>query len=134
ERLLGPHIGRLTRDFNPIGAAEELSRHLDVFQLRRVVLGDPGYPDPLDKGGLERILTDRKIPSRSPAGFDFGHQPPPPEGVRARTGIRRLRWSDPTVARVLEDQDAWYRWRLRRMWHAAWAANARIWEPRWRQF
>jgi hypothetical protein len=134
ERLLGPHIGRLTRDFTPVGAAEELSRHLDLFQLRRIVLGDPGYPEPLDRGGFERILTDRKVPARSPAGVDFGQQPPPPEGVRTRGGIRRLRWSDPTVQAALEDQDAWYQWRLRRIWHAAWAANARIWEPRWRLF
>jgi len=134
ERLLGPHIGRLARDFSPAGAAEELLRRLDPFQLRRVVLGDPGYPEPLDRGGFEKVLADRKIPSRSPAGFDFGQHPPQPEGVRRRAGIRRLRWTDPIVQQALEDQDDWYQWRIRRLWHAAWGANARISEPRWRSF
>ncbi|MDQ3150991.1 MAG: tubulin-like doman-containing protein [Actinomycetota bacterium] len=134
ERLLGPHIGRLARDFSPVQAAEELVRRTDPFQLRRMVLGDPGYPEPLDRGGFEKVLADRKAPGRSPAGFDFGQQPPQPEGVRRRGGLRRLRWTDPTVQQAIEDQDAWYRWRTRRVWHAAWAANARIWEPRWRSF
>ncbi|MGH3932216.1 MAG: tubulin-like doman-containing protein, partial [Pseudonocardiaceae bacterium] len=134
ERLLGPHIGRLARDFSPVKAAEELSRRIDPFQLRRIARGDPGYPEALDRGGFEKILTDRKIPLRSPAGLDFGQHPPQPEGLRRRGGLRRLRWTDPAVQQAVEDQDHWYQWRIRRLWHEVWAKNVRIWEPRWRLF
>ncbi|MGH3624423.1 MAG: tubulin-like doman-containing protein [Sciscionella sp.] len=134
ERLLGPHIGQLAKDFSPVSAAEHLSRALDPFQLRRVAVGDPGYTEPLDRGGFEKILADRRSLARSQDGSDFGQQPPPPDGLRRRGGLRGLRWTDPAVAQALEEQDAWYEWRIRQLWYAAWGGTARIWEPRWRSF
>ncbi|MEV0697261.1 tubulin-like doman-containing protein [Saccharopolyspora sp. NPDC050389] len=132
ERLLGPHLGRMARDFDPAKAAEELSRTVDPFRLRRVVRGDPGYPEKLDRGGFEKILNDRKESRRSPG--EFGLHPPQPESVQRRRALRRLRWTDPAVQEAVEDQDAWYRWRVRQQWHDAWRKNERVWEPRWRSF
>ncbi|QFZ19632.1 tubulin-like doman-containing protein [Saccharothrix syringae] len=134
ERLLGPHMGRLAKDFSPVRAAEELSRTVDPFQLRRLVRGDAGYPEPLDRGGFEKVLTDRREPHRAPAGSDFGLHPPQPEAVRKRRSLRRLRWTDPSVQEAVDEQDTWYRWRVRRQWHEAWARNEQIWGPRWRSF
>ncbi|WP_394378405.1 tubulin-like doman-containing protein [Saccharopolyspora spinosa] len=132
ERLLGPHLGRLARDFDPAKAAEELSRTIDPFRLRRVLRGDPAYPEKLDRGGYEKILNDRKESRRAPG--EFGLHPPQPETVQRRRTLRRLRWPDQGVQEAVEDQDAWYQWRVRRQWHEAWRNNERVWEPRWRSF
>ncbi|TDD55588.1 tubulin-like doman-containing protein [Saccharopolyspora elongata] len=132
ERLLGPHLGRVARDFDPIKAAEELSRTVDPFRLRRVMRGDPGYPEKLDRGGFEKVLNDRKESRRAPGEFEL--HPPQPESVQRRRGLRKLHWMDSTVQEAVEDQDAWYRLRVRQQWHDAWRKNERVWEPRWRSF
>ncbi|WP_197522926.1 tubulin-like doman-containing protein [Actinokineospora pegani] len=134
ERLLGPHMGQVAKGFSPAKAAEELSRTIDPFQLRRLARGDAGYPEPLDRGGFDKVLGDRTEANRSPAGFDFGLHPPQPEVVRRRGVFRRLRWTDPSVREAIEEQDAWFRWRVRRQWNEAWGKNEQVWEPRWRSF
>jgi hypothetical protein len=134
ERLLGAHVGELARQFSPVSAAEQLARTVDPFQLRRVAVGDPGYTEPLDRGGFEKVLSDRAFANRSAGGPDFGPQPPPPDGVRARGGLRGPRWTDPGVRQALDDQDTWYQWRIRQLWYSAWSGTTRMWEPRWRSF
>ncbi|MGO1051320.1 tubulin-like doman-containing protein [Crossiella sp. CA198] len=133
-KLLDPRIGGLAKDFTPVRAAEELLRAIDPFHLRRVLQGDPGYTEGLDKGGFERILKSRMESAKVPPGYDFGLQAPQPEALHRRAVLRRPRWGDDTVQNVVKEQNAWYHWRLRRQWHEAWARCHRIWEPRWLDF
>ncbi|MDX3249039.1 tubulin-like doman-containing protein [Streptomyces sp. ME18-1-4] len=134
QRLLGDLETRLKRQvpaladaFVPRVAAEQLLRKVDLLSLEAVVKGVPGQPGAAGLGFLGMLENRRQEPSR-PAGVDV--QPPSVPRIRRRAGgLSRARWGDEEVRAALDEQDRWYAWRAKDIWHRAWDEQ----EPRWRR-
>ncbi|MGQ0777881.1 MAG: tubulin-like doman-containing protein [Pseudonocardiales bacterium] len=132
KQQLGKPMAKLAQEFDPFKAAELLLKRVDLFRLKRVAFGDATLPEKLDQGGFDKVLDNRRheppVPRR-----DFTPSPPSLQGVR-KPKLSRLKWSDPTVKRVVQLQDEWYAWRNQQIWHAAWGENFRLWDRTWRRF
>ncbi|MBV2355268.1 hypothetical protein KUM39_12950 [Streptomyces sp. J2-1] len=127
ERQVTHRMPTLVEGFSPRAAAEQLLLKTDLFTLGRVVSGVPGDSGAVARLGFLGMLDNRRQDPAAPAGMDI--QPPPVPRIKGRMVGPRLRWTDDEVAGVLEEQDRWYRWRARTVWHRAWSEH----EPRWRQ-
>ncbi|WP_330347540.1 tubulin-like doman-containing protein [Streptomyces sp. NBC_00582] len=128
ERRVAHRMPTLVESFAPRSAAEQLLHQVDLFTLDRVIAGVPGDPEEVAKLGFLGMLDNRRQDPRRPRGVDL--QPPSVPRIRGRAGgLSRPRWGDDEVAAVIADQDRWYKWRARAVWHRAWNEQ----EPRWRQ-
>ncbi|MFI5821697.1 tubulin-like doman-containing protein [Streptomyces rishiriensis] len=134
QRLLGDLETSLTHQapkladaFAPQVAAEQLLRKVDLLSLKAVVKGVPGQPGAVGLGFLGMLENRRQEPAR-PAGVDV--QPPSVPRIHRRAGgLHRAHWGDEEVRAALEEQNLWYEWRAKVVWHRAWDAQ----EPRWRR-
>ncbi|HZN17742.1 MAG TPA: tubulin-like doman-containing protein [Micromonosporaceae bacterium] len=127
EKQVVERCGALAVGFNPERAVEQLLTQVDLFRLRRVVLGDPRLPEALDRAGFVGVLERRRTEPVPPDGVKMS--PPQPGELRNKLlGISRIRWGDPVVQQMVKAQDAWYRWRSQRAWHLAWAEQTPRWE------
>ncbi|GHC48931.1 tubulin-like doman-containing protein [Streptomyces cinnamoneus] len=128
ERRVTRRLAVLADGFAPRSAAERMLRRIDLFQLEGVVRGIPDDSDPVARLGFLGVLDNRRQePARPP---DVTVQPPPVPRVRGRLGgLSRPRWGDEAVVAVLEQQNRWYQWRVRAVWHRAWNAQEQHWQP-----
>ncbi|GIG59802.1 hypothetical protein Lfu02_41740 [Longispora fulva] len=125
DRSLVEQVTNLVDGFDPRRAAELLLGEVDLFRLRRVVLGHTGLADRADQLGFVGVVEGRRQEPTPPEGIDL--QPPQPGNIRNRL-LAKARWTDPAVQNSIAAQDAWYRYRTRRAWHMAWAEQTVRWE------
>jgi hypothetical protein len=125
DRQLAEQVPALAQDFDPRRMASRLLDQVDLFRLHRVVLGHRELRDPADQRGFLALLEGRRQAPEPPQGIDDS---PPRSAALRRSLFSRVRWTDPAVRTELERQNAWYAWRARRSWHAAWADQTPRWE------
>ncbi len=120
-------VPELVANFDPTRAFEQLLSEADLFRLRRVVFGDPHLVERIDQTGFLGVLEARKAEPTPPYGIGFN--PPQLPAIRdRRMGLSRIRWGDPVVQDEIRRQDAWYEWRAKCAWNAAWAEQANRWD------
>jgi len=127
DRRTARSCAELADAFTPWQGAERLLERTDLFELERVVNGVRGAKDPVLELGFAGMLDNRREePVRRPG---VGQAAPAVPRIRRRVGgAIRARWGDPDVVAAVEEQDAWYEWRTRKLWHHHWRQQ----EPRWR--
>ncbi|MER5378618.1 tubulin-like doman-containing protein [Streptomyces sp. NPDC002553] len=126
DRQLRQQVSELATAFDPFRGVRELLGRVDVPRLRQVVLGEPAAKDRLARAGFAGLLHNRGREPERPPGLSVG--PPQPRNIKDRmAGLVKLRWGDAEVVQALQEQDAWYQWECRRVWHRHWADHA----PRW---
>jgi hypothetical protein len=128
HRRTGRRCAELAETFKPRHAAAQALRSVDLFRLERVVNGQPGAADRVSAAGFAGMVDNRrKDPERPP---DVKPSAPPVPRVRGRAGgVVKARWGDPVVSAALEDQDRWYGWRSRQVWHRRWREQENRWRP-----
>ncbi|MFE5615626.1 tubulin-like doman-containing protein [Streptomyces sp. NPDC056524] len=130
ERLAGNlerEVPRLVEEFKPGAGARELLDKVGPFQLEAVLNGLPGHPDRVAREGFTGMLDNRRDEPERP-GHIQATAPVIPHIKRSAAGLVPARWGDPDVQDALHDQDDWYRWRSRKLWHNGWQEG----EPQWR--
>ncbi|WP_239404694.1 tubulin-like doman-containing protein [Frankia sp. Cj3] len=126
EDRLRADVPDMVATFDPTRAMDALLGRLDLFRVRRVVLGDSRLDYDEQRGGVARRLDDYRREPFAPPGVAFS--PPQPVDVRdRRLGLSKLRWGDPYVQQTLATQDDWFRWRAQSVWSAAWMGQAARW-------
>ncbi|WP_432097862.1 tubulin-like doman-containing protein [Streptomyces sp. WAC 04229] len=127
DRQLRQRVTELAGGFDPVRGVRQLLGRCDLTELHRLVFGDPGAQDRLEQVGFAGLLENRRREPERPPGLTAG--PPQPQGVRDRVGgLVKAKWTDPEVAAVLQQQDGWYQWESRRLWHRHWADHAMRWD------
>ncbi|WP_433261844.1 tubulin-like doman-containing protein [Actinosynnema sp. CS-041913] len=125
EQQLVQRVPKLAQDFDPHRAADLMLGEIDLFRLHRVFAGHPSLADAADQRGFARILESRRGEPEAPAGLTLA--PPQAQEIRNKL-FSRVKWADPVVRDAIEDQNRWYKWRARRLWHAAWNEQSLRWE------
>jgi hypothetical protein len=137
NRRLERETPELARQFAPRRAVLTMLKADDLFRLSRAVNGQRGQDagpdsereidDPITRAGFVGMLNNRRNQPAKPPGMS--KEPPRANSIRRRLlGTRTPRWGDPEVVAALREQDTWYRWQSREVWHRNWKAE----EPRWR--
>ncbi|MDQ0687104.1 hypothetical protein QFZ56_006067 [Streptomyces achromogenes] len=112
--------------FSPRPAIDKLLQNVDPFHADRVVRGMPESDDPIAPLGFLGMLDNRSRAPQRPAGMT--DQPPKIPRIKGKlAGMSPPRWGDDDVQAVLREQDAWYQWRCRTIWHQAWRAQQQHW-------
>ena len=118
----------LARAFNPAAGVPDLIRSagIDPFRLYWTVTGRTEAADKVVREGFAGMVRGRRREPDRPAGVEVA--PPQPQRIRDRVpGAVRARWADPEVHDSLADQDRWYEWRSRAVWHRHWNEHAQRW-------
>ncbi|MBB5933904.1 tubulin-like doman-containing protein [Streptomyces zagrosensis] len=114
--------------FAPRPAIDKLLQTVDPFLAERVVKGIPKSDEPIAQLGFLGMLSSRSVTPPRPPGMS--EQPPKAPRIRGRlAGMSPARWGDADVQAALQEQDAWYRWRSRAVWHEAWRDQQQRWQP-----
>ncbi|WP_443042361.1 tubulin-like doman-containing protein [Streptomyces sp. B21-101] len=112
--------------FDPGPAIDSLLQNVDPFLADRIVRGMPENDDPIARLGFLGMLDNRSRAPQRPAGMT--DQPPKIPRIKGKlAGVSRPRWGDDDVQAVLREQDAWYQWRCRTIWHEAWRKQQEHW-------
>ncbi|GGO84195.1 tubulin-like doman-containing protein [Wenjunlia tyrosinilytica] len=126
DRGMRQLAAELAAGFDPVRGVRELLTHGDLFQVNRVVVGNPGAEDRVERAGFAGMLESRRREPERPGGLPASA--PQPQGIRDRMArLVKAKWTDPEVIAFLQQQDEWYAWEARRIWHRHWADQA----PRW---
>ncbi|MDT0609845.1 tubulin-like doman-containing protein [Streptomyces lancefieldiae] len=114
--------------FAPRPAIDKLLQSVDPFLAERVVRGVPDSDEPIARLGFLGMLDNRsRAPQRPPGVTD---QPPKAPRIKGRlAGMSPARWGDEDVQAAVQEQDEWYRWRCRTVWHEAWREQQQHWQP-----
>ncbi|MFI2026764.1 tubulin-like doman-containing protein [Streptomyces buecherae] len=114
--------------FAPRPAIDKLLQTADPFLAERVVRGLPKSDEPIARLGFLGMLGSRSVAPQRPPGQS--EQPPKTPRIKGRlAGMSPARWGDADVQAVLQEQDAWYRWRSQTVWHEAWREQQQRWQP-----
>lgn len=119
-------VPRLVEEFKPGTGVRELLDKIGPFQLEAVLNGLPGHTDRVAREGFTGMLDNRRNePERPP----HVHNQPPviPHIKRGAGGLVPARWSDPDVQDALAEQEDWYTWRARKLWHGGWQEGETQW-------
>jgi hypothetical protein len=128
DRDLGREVPRMVDDFNPAAAIRKLLGTLDPFCVEKLLTGLPGHPERVTEAGFTGMLENRRNEPERPEGVDLA-APQVPAVKRPMAGMAPARWGDPQVQNALDEQDAWYAWRTRRLWHRHWKDLEQRWRP-----
>ncbi|GAX55827.1 tubulin-like doman-containing protein [Streptomyces olivochromogenes] len=114
--------------FAPRPAIDKLLQTVDPFLAERIVRGVPGSDEAIARIGFLGMLDSRsRAPQRPPGVTD---QPPKTPRIKGRlAGMSPARWGDDDVQAALQEQDLWYQWRSRTVWHEAWREQQQQWQP-----
>ncbi|MEO3859309.1 tubulin-like doman-containing protein [Acrocarpospora sp. B8E8] len=126
EASLRTVVPQMVQDFDPRRGVEQMLGDYDPLRLRRILNGHPNLIEEVDKLGFRGLLELRRSEPPAPAGL--ATQPSLPQLRDRLLGVRKARWGDPVVQRVIQEQDAWYHWRARAIWHSAWGDQTARWE------
>ncbi|MFD7700813.1 tubulin-like doman-containing protein [Streptomyces caelestis] len=114
--------------FAPRPAVDKLLRSVDPFLAERVVRGVPGHEDPIVRRGFLGMLDNRARAPQRPPGVT--EQPPKIPRIKGQlAGLAPARWGDEEVQEAIQEQDLWYQWRCRSIWHEAWREQHQHWQP-----
>ncbi|MFJ9415245.1 tubulin-like doman-containing protein [Streptomyces sp. NPDC101227] len=114
--------------FSPHPAIDKLLQSVDPFLAERVVRGVPGSDEPIARLGFLGLLGSRAATPPRPQGVT--EQPPKIPRIKGRmAGMSPARWGDADVQAALGEQEAWYQWRSRCVWHEAWREQQQRWQP-----
>ncbi|MGW1952518.1 tubulin-like doman-containing protein [Streptomyces sp. NPDC001920] len=135
QRLLSDLRGQAERAaiamadrFAPRPAIEKLLQTVDPFLAERVVRGVPDSDEPIARLGFLGMLDHRARNPQRPAGVT--EQPPKIPRIKGQLGgLAPARWGDDDVQAALQEQNAWYQWRCRTIWHEAWRDQQQHWQP-----
>ncbi|GGT97695.1 tubulin-like doman-containing protein [Streptomyces lateritius] len=125
---LDREVPRMTEDFKPGAGARELLGQIGPFRLEVLLTGLPGHPDRVAREGFTGMLDNRRNDPERPPHVQTS-APVIPHIRRSAAGLVPARWSDPDVQDALAEQEDWYQWRARKLWHSAWAAGEAQWRP-----
>ncbi len=130
SQQLAQQVPKLAERFDTDKAFTALLAEVDIFRLRRVVLGHPELTGQVNQMGVKKLVESRQS------------EPPPPDGltisvpalanIQNRWIVKKTRWTDKEVRESVQRQDTWYEWRAKREWHAAWRDQSGRWEPKLR--
>lgn len=125
EQQLAQRVPKLAQEFDPQRAQDLALAELDLFRTHRAFSGHSALTDQVDQRGFARILESRRGEPDAPDGMTLA----PPQSQQIRNKLfSRIKWTDPVVRQAIEEQDRWYRWRAKRLWHAAWNDQSLRWE------
>ncbi|MGW3354708.1 tubulin-like doman-containing protein [Streptomyces bungoensis] len=146
EQALGERIGDMQRQlaalradaehqaavmadrFAPRPAIDKLLQSADPFLAERVVRGIPDSDHGIVRLGFLGMLDSRARAPQRPAGVT--EQPPKIPRIKGQlAGMAPARWGDEAVQAAIREQDAWYEWRSRLIWHEAWRDQQQAWQP-----
>ncbi|MFG2531051.1 tubulin-like doman-containing protein [Streptomyces sp. NPDC048516] len=114
--------------FAPRPAIDKLLQTVDPFLAERVVRGVPDSDEPIARAGFLGMLNSRSVAPQRPPGVT--EQPPKTPRIKGRmAGMSPARWGDDDVQAALQEQDTWYQWRSRILWHEAWREQQQRWQP-----
>ena len=112
--------------FSPRPAIDKLLQNVDPFHADRVVRGIPESDDAIARLGFLGMIDNRSRAPQRPPGMS--EQPPKIPRIKGRlAGMSPARWGDDDVQAALQEQDAWYQWRCRTIWHEAWREQQQHW-------
>jgi len=124
----------IVRDFAPVEGARMVLRSADVFRLKRIVFGDQALSEDIDRRGVRGVMEGRRVPP-TPAVKQWETDPRPPLLLELKDGMfRRARASEAVVGDLVKQQDEWFRYKTRRVWHAAWNDHRIVWQRRLNRF
>ncbi|MEV0566320.1 tubulin-like doman-containing protein [Dactylosporangium sp. NPDC050588] len=130
DQSLARRSPELARDFNPVEGALHVLNEIDLLRLKRVFCGDSALAEQIDKMGVEGVMENRRQQPEPPSQ-DWRIQAPQPAAIKnGFGGVIRVTVADPAVRKSIETQNAWYRYRTNRCWHAAWNDHRALWHPR----
>ncbi|MEU9987355.1 tubulin-like doman-containing protein [Streptomyces sp. NPDC048045] len=114
--------------FAPRPAIDKLLQSADPFLVERIVRGIPDSDETIPRLGFLGMLDSRaRSPQRPPGVTD---QPPKIPRIKGQlAGLAPARWGDDDVQAAIQEQDAWYQWRCRTVWHEAWREQQQHWQP-----
>ncbi|MFJ1580636.1 tubulin-like doman-containing protein [Streptomyces sp. NPDC088182] len=113
--------------FAPRPAIDKLLQSVDPFLAERVVRGVPDSEEPIARLGFLGMLNSRATAPQRPPGVT--EQPPKSPRIKGRlAGMSPARWGDDDVQAALRDQETWYQWRSRTVWHEAWREQQQRWQ------
>lgn len=134
SRQLEAPVASMAHEFSPANGAEAALRNgVHLFRLQRVLFGHRDLSEHRERIGAAGVIEEFRFPPPPPQGFTAA-APPPPQGLPKKRLLQPLRWPDPAVQAVKQQQDSWYRWRARQDWNAAWGDNFRTWDRTWAGF
>ncbi|GHH13087.1 tubulin-like doman-containing protein [Streptomyces lanatus] len=114
--------------FAPRPAIDKLLQTVDPFLAERVVRGVPDSEEPIARLGFLGMLDHRaRTPQRPPGVTELPPRIPRIKGQLG--GLAPARWGDDDVQAAIQEQDAWYQWRCRTVWHEAWREQQMHWQP-----
>lgn len=119
---------KMAGEFAARGAIDKLLHTVDPFHAERVVRGIAKSEEQIARLGFLAMLDSRTLAPPRPPGVPV--QPPKIPRVKGRmAGVAPARWGDDDVRAALQQQDAWYEWRCRTVWHEAWREQQQHWRP-----
>ena len=114
--------------FAPRPAIDKLLQTVDPFLAERVVRGAPDSEERIVQLGFLGMLEHRARTPQRPPGVT--EQPPKIPRIKGQLGgLAPARWGDDDVQAAIQEQDAWYQWRCRAVWHEAWREQQAHWQP-----
>ncbi|MFF0780399.1 tubulin-like doman-containing protein [Streptomyces sp. NPDC003720] len=114
--------------FAPRPAIDKLLQTVDPFLAERLVRGMPDSDDLIARLGFLGMLDSRARAPQRPPGV--GEQPPKIPRIKGQlVGLAPARWGDDDVQAAIQEQDDWYQWRCRLVWHEAWRDQQQLWQP-----
>ncbi|ANP50320.1 hypothetical protein J2Z21_000931 [Streptomyces griseochromogenes] len=114
--------------FAPRPAIDKLLQSADPFLVERVVRGIPESDENIARLGFLGMLESRARAPQRPPGVT--EQPPKIPRIKGQlAGLAPARWGDDDVQAAIQEQDAWYQWRCRTVWHEAWREQQQHWQP-----
>ncbi len=126
ETQLRRRVPQMAQQVDYVNAIQVLLHEVDLFRLKRVIIGDERLEIQADKLGFRGLLENRRRKPAPPDGINDAAPTLPP--IRDRLAGRvKAKWSDQNVAAAITDQDDWYKWQTRCRWHAAWDDQALAW-------
>ncbi len=130
SQQLAQKVPKLAEKFDTEKACRALLGEVDVFRLRRVVLGHPELAGQANQMGFKKLVESRQSEPSPPEGLRIAV--PALENIRNRWIVIKARWADKEARESVRRQDEWYGWRAKREWHEAWRDQSGRWEPRLR--
>ncbi|WP_037858683.1 tubulin-like doman-containing protein [Streptomyces sp. NRRL S-340] len=114
--------------FAPRPAIDKLLQSADPFLVERVVRGVPDSEEQIARLGFLGMLDSRARAPQRPPGVT--EQPPKIPRIKGQlAGLAPARWGDDDVQAALQEQNTWYQWRCRSIWHEAWREQQQHWQP-----
>ncbi|MFI0421564.1 tubulin-like doman-containing protein [Spongiactinospora sp. 9N601] len=127
ERRLARTVPEMADQMDVRRGMLEALGEVDPLRLRRVVMGRGGGDvHEAERIGFAGLIDQRRAQPVRPYE-NMTEAPPHPRPMRDRL-LRKVQWSDPAVRASINDQDEWYRWRSRVLWHKAWSDQVARWE------